>query len=68
MQTNNICTSYYVGNNAIGDVTYTNYAFNMPVGTAEGSQAPYWYFDGTNISIQGFNSGYEIITIAYKIG
>ena len=67
LQNSNICTSYYVGNNAIGNATYTNYAFNMAVAKAEGSHAPYWYFDGSNISIQGFNSGYEIVAIAYKM-
>ena len=39
----------------------------MAVAKAEGSHAPYWYFDGSNISIQGFNSGYEIVAIAYKM-
>ena len=66
-QTNNICTSYYVSNVSIGDATYTNYAFNMSVAKAEGSQAPYWYFNGSSINISGFDSGYEIVTIAYKI-
>ena len=66
MQTNNICTSYYVSNVSIGDATYTNYAFNMSVAKSEGSQAPYWYFDGSSINISGFDSGYEIVTIAYK--
>lgn len=39
----------------------------MTVAKAEGSNAPYWYFDGSNISISGFDSGYESVTIAYKI-
>ena len=38
----------------------------MSVAKAEGSQAPYWYFDGTYITIQGFDSNYDLVTIAYK--
>ena len=66
LETNNVCTSHYMSESTLGNATYINYAFNMTRAT-EGRQAPYWYFDGSSINFSGFDSGYEIVTIAYKM-
>ena len=66
LDTNAICTSYYVSTSAIGFRTYEEYPFVTPKTWSSDRRTPYWYYTGDTIEICNFDYGYDIQLIAYK--